>query len=369
MANPQQVEMLLKGAFVWNRFRREQADSQNFQPDLSNANLGRATLLGANLSRARMIGVDLTDANLRQADLRETDLRSANLGGADLTAAALNKADLSGAAAVAAIFSGAHLAAATLAEADLSRTDMTQTILTRANLSRASLTQADLSFANIGYTVFGSNDLSTVRGLASISHHGPSTIGIDTIYASKGEIPERFLRGCGLPDNFITYVTSLVGKPVEFYSCFISYSTANQEFADRLHADLQAQGVRCWFAPHDMAAGKKVHEQIDEAIRLHERLLLILSPASMVSEWVRSEIAKARKREVRERRRVLFPVRLTDFEVLRDWECFDADTGKDSASEIREYFIPDFSGWKDHDVYRKAFNDLLRDLKAEGQKV
>ena len=34
---------------------------------------------------------------------------------------------------------------------------------------------------------------------------------------------------------------------------------------------------------------------------------------------------------------------------------FDADTGKDSAREIREYFIPDFSNWKDHDSYQRAF--------------
>ena len=63
---------------------------------------------------------------------------------------------------------------------------------------------------------------------------------------------------------------------------------------------------------------------------------------------------------------MLFPVRLVDFNTLRDWECFDADTGKDSAREIREYFIPDFSEWKDHDKYRKAFDRLLHDLKATG---
>ena len=45
------------------------------------------------------------------------------------------------------------------------------------------------------------------------------------------------------------------------------------------------------------------------------------------------------------------PIRLVDFEKLRDWENFDADTGKDSAREIREYFIPDFSNWKNHDSY------------------
>jgi hypothetical protein len=35
-----------------------------------------------------------------------------------------------------------------------------------------------------------------------------------------------------------------------------------------------------------------------------------------------------------------------------------------SAREIREYFIPDFSEWKEHDKYKKAFERLLGDLKA-----
>ena len=91
-------------------------------------------------------------------------------------------------------------------------------------------------------------------------------------------------RGCGIPESFLTYVKSLVGNPIEYYSCFISYSTIDQDFAERLYADLQASKVRCWFAPHDVRAGKKLYEQIDEAIRLHDKLLLILSPASMSSD-------------------------------------------------------------------------------------
>jgi len=97
-------------------------------------------------------------------------------------------------------------------------------------------------------------------------------------------------------------------------------------------------------------------------------LLLILSEHSMSSEWVKTEIAKARKREVKEGKRVLFPVRLVGFERLRDWERFDADTGKDLAREIREYFIPDFSNWKEHDSYQAAFGRLVSDLKAEVSK-
>jgi TIR domain len=147
-------------------------------------------------------------------------------------------------------------------------------------------------------------------------------------------------------------------------SCFISYSSKDQVFANRLYADLQANGVRCWFATEDIQAGKKIHEQIDDAIRMRDRLLLILSEHSMSSEWVKTEIAKARKREIRYGAQVLFPIRLVPFEVIRDWECFDADRGKDSAREIREYHFPDFSNWKDHEADAQAFERLMRDLRS-----
>jgi hypothetical protein len=151
----------------------------------------------------------------------------------------------------------------------------------------------------------------------------------------------------------------------QFYSCFISYSTADEEFAKQLYDDLQANGVPCWFAPHDIQGGKKLYEQIDQAIKGQERVLLILSQASMNSAWVKTEIAKARDREADEGRRVLFPVRIVPYEALRDWQLFDADRGTDSAKEIREYFIPDFSRWMDHKSYEEQFSRLLTALKAD----
>ncbi len=98
---------------------------------------------------------------------------------------------------------------------------------------------------------------------------GPSTIGIDTIYRSQGKIPEVFLRGAGVPDVFLTYIGSLVGQPIQFYSCFISYSTVNQDLAERVHADLQSKGVRCWFAPEDLKIGDDLRPTFDVAIRRH----------------------------------------------------------------------------------------------------
>jgi uncharacterized protein YjbI with pentapeptide repeats len=380
MANPKHLAMLKKGVASWNRWKQK---DRNLgwglkEADLSEANLRKAKLAGANLSRtlftrSLLDGADLRGTELFSADLREALVTNANLSGANLISADLSEADLAETRLGGADLSGASLCGADLTLTDFSwatlhRADFTNARLVGTTLWSADLLGATLTGAEVGHTAFGDIDLSTVKGLETVTHNGPSAVGIDTIFRSKGNIPESFLRGAGVPEDFITYMKSLAGTAIEYYSCFISYSTKDQAFADRLYADLQNKGVRCWFAPHDVQGGRKLHEQIDEAIRLHDKLLLILSPHSMASEWVKTEIAKARKREVRDRRRVLFPIRLAPFESLRDWECFDADTGKDSAREIREYFIPDFSNWKDHDSYREAFQRLISDLKASDAK-
>jgi hypothetical protein len=143
------------------------------------------------------------------------------------------------------------------------------------------------------------------------------------------------------------------------------YSTKDQDFAERLHSRLRDQGLRVWFAPEDLQAGKKLHEQVDEAIRLHDKLLLVLSEHSLGSKWVRDEIRRARRAEVREGRRKLFPIRLMEYGSLERWESFSADLAEDVAEEIREYFIPDFTGWKDQDTFEAGFARLLKDLQAE----
>jgi len=264
----------------------------------------------------------------------------ANLAGANLLAADLHRTNIS----------FATLREAELASANLAGTELYDTDLTGANLSGANLAGAVVASAT-----FGQLRSQHCGRLEAILHAGPSTVGVDTMHRSKGKIPESFLRGCGVPEDFITYAKSLATNPIEFYSCFISYSTKDQDFADRLYADLQNKGVRCWFAPHDVQGGRKLHEQIDEAIRLHDKLLLILSPYSMESEWVKTEIAKARKREVRDERRVLFPIRLAPFETLRDWECFDADTGKDSPARFAS-ISSRLQQLKNHDPIRKPFS-------------
>jgi uncharacterized protein YjbI with pentapeptide repeats len=387
MGNQEHFSILSQGIDVWNAWKRVKDESLKeahwYPLSLAGVDLSGAHLPGVNFRGVDLIDADLTGANLSKSNLTDARLQGANLRNANLTGAFLSDAEIWGASrevrdflgsAAGVVHTPADLTQACLRHAVLSRTKLRGVCFCEADLSDADLRdsdlrEADFSGANfhrvrLGDTIFSATNLTNATNLGSCLHEGPSVLDYPTIIGAAN-LPRQFLRGCGVPEWLINFFASMSNEPVQFYSCFISYSTKDQAFADRLHADLQNGGVRCWFAPHDVKGGRRLHEQIDEAIRLYDRLLLILSEHSMNSEWVNTEIAHARQKELNERRQVLFPISLVQFETIREWRCFDADTGKDSAREIREYFIPDFSNWKDHDSYQRAFQRLVRDLKSE----
>jgi len=422
MANEEHLKILKQGVEVWNEWREGDPDSgpdltgaDLTDADLTWADLTRADLTGADLRGADLTGVNLEDANLssanlkgadlkdaafvrtdltsanlsfvilehtnliganlkcadlKGANLRDADIESANLSSANITSADLTRANLYGANLEDANFTSAILNSTDLSGANLTGANFTRANLTGANLTRTNVTRTIFFAASVSRTIFADTDLSQAKNLDRVKHKGPSEITVSTLYQSAGKIPETFLRGCGVPDDFITFIPSHFGikQAIQFYSCFISYSTKDEEFARRLYSRMRDEKLRVWFAPEDIKGGKKIHEQLERAIQLHDRLLLVLSEHSIQSPWVETEIRKARQAEVKQKRRKLFPIRLVDFDMIREWECFDADTGKDLAVEVREYFIPDFSNWKDYDAFEEGFQKLLQDLMAEELK-
>jgi uncharacterized protein YjbI with pentapeptide repeats len=243
-----------------------------------------------------------------------------------------------------------------LSEANLSGAYLSEADFTRAYLIRADLGEADLSGSEFFETVLANLDLSGCKNLDAIRHGGPCSIDIRTLQLS-GTLPLAFLRGIGLPDAPIEYLPSLlVGQSIQHYSCFISYSSKDDDFVHRLHADLQDNGVRCWFAPHDMKIGAKILDTLDEAIRLRDKVLLVLSEASIASDWVEDEVTRAFAEERQRGGVVLFPVRLDDavFATKEAW-----------ALKLRDNRnIGDFRAWKDHDAYQRTLERLLRDLRG-----
>jgi uncharacterized protein YjbI with pentapeptide repeats len=393
MANPEHLEILKQGVKVWNEWRERSYDIiidlsgvDLSDTNLSNADLSDLDFSGADLSRTVLSDAVLSMTDLSRTDLSFADLSNADISGGDLTYSDFSNSDLSGSNLSFSKLSGVNLSNADLSGADLSEADLQRANLNAANLSKVILSQTncsyadltganlsysgleydvflraklnctDVSYAQISWTIFADVDLSNVIGLDSLVHFGPSSVGIDTIYKSKRNIPEVFLRGCGLPDEFIAYIPSLIGKGIEYYSCFISYSHRDEDFAKRLHNDLQAKGVRCWFAPHDMKIGDKIRPIVDDSIRLHDKLLLILSEHSVQSNWVEHEVEHALDLETERKKTVLFPVRI-------DEAIMESKTGW-AGNVKRQRHMGDFTKWKQHDTYQAAFDRLLRDLKA-----
>jgi hypothetical protein len=101
-------------------------------------------------------------------------------------------------------------------------------------------------------------------------------------------------------------------KAVEYYSCFISYSWHDKDFVASLHHDLQEVGIRSWLDEKEMRAGDPIREQIDRAIQVHDKVLLVLSRSSVRSGWVRIELRNALRLERDRRKTVLFPLRLDE---------------------------------------------------------
>jgi hypothetical protein len=88
-------------------------------------------------------------------------------------------------------------------------------------------------------------------------------------------------------------------------------------------------------------------------------LRLVLSKHSVASDWVEKEVETAMEQERRQKRTVLFPIRLDD-------AIMKAEVGW--AGDIkRSRNVGDFRRWKDHDTYQRGFDRLLRDLKAESK--
>ena len=407
MADEEQVRRLLDGVEGWNAWREESrgvwvdlrradltgaklrgvslegsilADVTLKGSDLSSADFASANLSGANLEGAKLTGANLSSAGLFGANFSRANFSRANLSCAHLTRAYLGCANLRRANLIAtdlghADLSGANLFGADFREADLSganlyRANLGDADLSGANLSGANLSDASLFEARFTSTSVAAVDISQTKGLAEVYHRGRSDISTSTLEQTAAGLVnappgrqaevETFLRGAGVPEVMMHAFQSLIGMPIEFYSAFISYSHSDRLFADRLYADLQQRGIRCWQDRKDMTIGDPIRRVVNEAIRSSDRVILVCSLASLTSDWVNEELEIHFDKD-RRHHHTLLPLDL-------DGYLFDGWEGA-YAAKVRGRLAADFQGWnKDPERYAEQLEkvvDALRGTREE----
>ncbi len=324
MANRDHVAKVLDGVEAWNAWRRENAQ---VTPDLRQADLD-----GRDLAR-----IDFRGTQLWRCSLARTNLRRANLSGANFRLANL---------------SGACLEKANLRAAALTGTDLTETDLTEASFWR---------------TLLCNVDLSTVKGLETVKHYGPSTLGLDTLLASGADLPIAFLQGVGLPDDLSSALLDWMkrGSFQDFYSCFISYSHEDKTFARVLHDSLQKHGIRCWLDEHQLLPGDDILEEVQRGIMSWDKILLCCSQASLTSWWVDSELETAFEKERRLMQEggrkvlVVIPIDLDGYLFSGSWQ-----SGKEQL--VKSRLVADFREWEtNHEGFETQVERLVQALRAD----
>jgi hypothetical protein len=151
----------------------------------------------------------------------------------------------------------------------------------------------------------------------------------------------------------------------EFYSCFISYSHADQAFAFRLHDALQHNGIRCWLDARKLKVGDDIYEQVSIGIQLWDKMLLCCSRHSLTSWWVDNEIATAFEKEQQmtrdhgERILVLIPLNLDGHLLSGEWK-----SGK--AAQVRQRLAADFTEWElDDQKFDRQVKSLIQALRTD----
>lgn len=337
--------------------------------NLRGARFGRAILDGANLRGADLHGADMQGSHLVRADLSRADLRLADLSETDLRGVDLRGADLSGVN-----LRGASLLSATLHGADLRSADLTGSNLRGANLTDARLERAHLDGSTVGGTIFADLDLRKVEGLETLIHASPSTVGADTLSRSLGDIPQTFLRGCGLaPWEILAsrqYDPGLSPDAMEDLHrlalkarlhdrrprkrLLVSYARADLPFVEALQRSLLDRGILTWTAEHE-AKGEVRDRQSKLPIHHDVTLLLVLSKTAVHSPWVEHEIRVARKLELASGSPVLCPLGLDDAWRTAPFQAKPVEALVDSE-------ILAFDGWADASGLERHIEALLEKL-------
>jgi len=118
---------------------------------------------------------------------------------------------------------------------------------------------------------------------------------------------------------------------------FISYSHQDEDFANKLAGHLVKHRARVWVDRWELSVGDSIVERVQSAIQEASVLIVVLSKASVQSQWCKKELSAGLVRELEEKRVVVLPVLTEDCDIpmfLRDKLYADFRTSFDEGLKV-----------------------------------
>jgi hypothetical protein len=97
---------------------------------------------------------------------------------------------------------------------------------------------------------------------------------------------------------------------------FISHSTKDRPFVEKLVADLNAEGIKTWYSGWDIKPGDRFPEEINRGLEWCDYFIIILSSSSMSRPWVETELYAALVRQQKGKIRRIIPVKIEEYGSL-----------------------------------------------------
>src|SRR6266853_792603 len=115
---------------------------------------------------------------------------------------------------------------------------------------------------------------------------------------------------------------------------FIGYSDHDKTFVDTLAAELAFRRRHVWVDRWELRVGESILNRIQEALTAAYGLIIVLSKASVGSEWCKKELSAGLLRELDERQVIVLPALIEDCDIplfLRDKKYADFRTSFDNG--------------------------------------
>lgn len=96
---------------------------------------------------------------------------------------------------------------------------------------------------------------------------------------------------------------------------FICHSNTDKPFVRRLADDLTRHKLSVWVDEREILVGDPIRKKIEEGLEASDYLGLVLSPASVQSEWVQKELDAKLIEEIESKRVVVLPILLSNCQI------------------------------------------------------